>query len=287
MSLKIVFIGTGMFGFPIAVKLLELGHDIFVVKDINRAKNSKNKLIELGAKDINKRDISSTDLMVLCLPMHLDVTNILESCDLLPKIIVDLSTISPASSVNNSIYCQNRGTRYIDAPVSGSLEKIKSGNLIIFTGVSKGDFKEVDTLIEGLSKTPMYLRHLGFGSKAKLVNQFIHLSNMAIISEGIKMIDSLDLPLYEMVETLKRSSANSVMLSRFGSSILKKDTKPHFKLSLALKDMTLVKDLLEENNIKSFIFNKIYNKYGITVDEMGGDVNFSAIAVRELMKNGK
>lgn len=100
-------------------------------------------------------------------------------------------------------------------------------------------------IIDSLSCKQFWMGRVGAGFSAKLVNQIIHVLNVAAIGEGLKLAQALDLPRDRIIESLRHASAASAMLDRFGTEIASRDHTAHFRLELAAKDIEYAFNILK------------------------------------------
>ncbi|MEH7687751.1 NAD(P)-dependent oxidoreductase, partial [Bacillus safensis] len=242
---KIGWFGLGTFGYPIAENLIDNGYEVHAYTFRGHGVKGVERLVKNNSAFIGKdNDISDMDALVLSLPTTSDVEDVLSFYDSrLPKVVIDLTTGDPNKSKEISDSLRFMDILYFDAPVSGSIETARSGNLTVFAGISKENVDQsINSLLNKIG-TVFYFDKQGNGNIAKLINQLIHLSNIGIIGEALKVASACELDQEELVHCLKTSSANSKMLERFGESIIHNNFEPYFKLKLANKDINLVDQL--------------------------------------------
>lgn len=276
--INVGWFGLGSFGYPIAENLLNRGYKLFPYTFKNHGKEGVQRLVENYNITREIVDFENLDILVFCLPTSNDVESILDFYELkLPKIIIDLTTGDPEKSKKISSNLRKQGILYIDAPVSGSIETARSGNLTVFAGADdKMIENSVKIFLESLGKV-FYFKQPGNGHTAKLINQLIHLSNVGILGEAFKLAKFCGLELQELADALKTSSANSKMLERFGDSIIKEDFKPFFNLKLANKDINLVNNL-NKNSGNQLAYGDITKALLNTKNSEGfGESNFTII----------
>ena len=124
MDKAIGIIGLGRMGYEMLKKLSEAGYTVFC-RDINKVAEDKAKTS--GGKIVGspKEMTEHAQVILLSLPMPSDVREVvLGERGLLTDsgnsfIIVDLSTIDPFTTQQNSKEAKKRGCGYIDAPVLG------------------------------------------------------------------------------------------------------------------------------------------------------------------------
>ena len=131
---KIGWIGLGKMGVPMSQSLIQAGFSVTVY---NRTKEKQERLKASGA------DVASTPgalirqsdivfIMVTDDKAIIDIfkgENGLLSAGASDKIIINMSTVSPAVSKEMAALCGEQGNHYLDAPVSGSVKQAQDGQL--------------------------------------------------------------------------------------------------------------------------------------------------------------
>src|SRR5262249_48159068 len=81
--------------------------------------------------------------------------------------VIQMSTVGPAAT-GRAVSALPEETRYLDAPVLGSLSEVESGTLIVFAGGSEALVREWAPLLSTLGRI-IHVGDVGAGSAAKLV----------------------------------------------------------------------------------------------------------------------
>jgi 3-hydroxyisobutyrate dehydrogenase len=270
--------GFGNLGFPMALRLAEQ----FRVIPLFNPSHTNNGAMEfqkkLGLFD-SQIDFSENnqDILITCLPRSSDVSKLLSRLHFLPRWIVDVTTSSSDDTIALAQQMKKRGSQVLDCPVSGSVEQARSGQLTCFVGAEESKSEPWYQVISQLSSRLFFFGNVGNGSKAKLVNQFIHLSNMSVIKWALILARKNNLSVKDLVDSLLVSSGSSRMLERFGKQIIAEEFSPAFTLELALKDLTIVEKFFEDSKVKCSLLENILSDYQEGVDRGFQRLNFSAI----------
>lgn len=234
---SICCIGLGTFGLPIALHCMYVGFEV-IAPDGSRDLAGKKALVEAGGRVVPPATLEC-DAMVMCLPNAEVVRDIVERHrHHLPPVIVDLSSHSPRAARALHEYCTQFGSTYIDAPVSGSVEDAARGTLTVFIGAARGAGGLADAITDAIADKRFHFGEVGRGQGVKLVNQLVHISNVAVLGEGLRLARHLGLPAADALEALASASADSAMLRRFGPGLAEPDAfQVAFKTALAAKDM--------------------------------------------------
>lgn len=275
---NIGWVGLGRFGLPIALNLLEKGNNLTVFEFFGKSKQGVAEAVKCGAVRSIIPECKGLDALILCLPRSEDVIKVINHFgDNLPALIIDLTTSDPSSTSSLNESLKYRNTLLIDCPVSGSKQNARQGKLTIFVGFEKGNNKLLDELLKCIGTNIYYFTNIGGGNKAKLINQYIHLSNMGIIKEGLMMARALELDQELLIDAFMDSSSNSAMMQRFGHKVVQQDYSTEFSLALAYKDLNLVSNMISECNLKLNYESITLDTYKETYQKGFGDENFTVI----------
>lgn len=254
---KIGLIGAGLMGHPMAKRWLSSGFNLTVFEKKNRKSSFETKgrikeLIKSGAGFTTDFKIlcDSIDCLILILPSSKEIESILlnpENLRILKsskvRLVIDMSTSAPTSTVKIGKKIQSKQLDFIDAPVTGGVTGAENGTLTLFLGGKKSAIKKAESFLRPVSEKRFYFGPLGQGHAAKIINNFICIGNLAVFSEALVLGAASGLDPQTLYDTLLTGTAQSRMLEIYGKQILKNDFQPRFKLALAHKDIGLARDL--------------------------------------------
>jgi 3-hydroxyisobutyrate dehydrogenase len=249
--MKILWIGTGVMGAPMAKHLLEAGHEIY---GYNRTPD-KAKALEPDikfCKDI-KTCIKDVDIVFTIVGYPSDVKEVydvlLEEAN--PRtIMVDMTTSSPTLAKEIYEKAKKKNIDVLDAPVTGGDLGAINGTLSIMVGGDFHIYEKVLPLFQYMGKTITYMGEAGSGMYAKLVNQTVIAGNIMGISEGLMLAKQKNLDLESMLSVITGGSANSWQAANNGKKMIEKDYEPGFFVKHFLKDLKLAMDEKESLDLK-------------------------------------
>jgi len=245
--MDIGWIGLGKMGIPMAQQLLDAGHTLTVY---NRTKEKEKSLTKQGAasaespKDVLKQ-AEVTFLMVsddeATRALFTGKDGLLDA-DATDKIIVNASTVSPHISREMAKKCEQIGSHYVDAPVSGSVPQAEQQVLVSIAGGEAAIVDKVRPLLECYSKQVVYTGKVGSGNATKLaVNTFL-----GIITEGLAEVldfcDNQDLDPQNLMEVLNNGSLHSPFVEMKGKAVLNDNYEAAFTLEHMAKDLRLARE---------------------------------------------
>ena len=125
---EIGWIGLGKMGNPMSQQLIKAGYPVTVY---NRSKDKAEQLTALGASTATSPAalIQQTDVIIIMVTDDNAIRAIftgdegLLSANVSEKLIINMSTVSPAVSKEMAVLCQQQGHHYLDAPVPAVLNK--------------------------------------------------------------------------------------------------------------------------------------------------------------------
>lgn len=249
--MKILWIGTGVMGAPMAKHLLEAGHDIY---GYNRTPK-KAKALEPDIKfcDDIKTCIKDVDIVFTIVGYPSDVKEVYDVLleEAKPRtILVDMTTSSPTLAKDIYEKAKKKNIDVLDAPVTGGDLGAINGTLSIMVGGDFHIYEKVLPLFQYMGKTITYMGEAGSGMYAKLVNQTVIAGNIMGISEGLMLAKQKNLDLESMLSVITGGSANSWQAANNGKKMIEKDYEPGFFVKHFLKDLKLAMDEKENLDLK-------------------------------------
>src|SRR4051812_13893280 len=168
--MRVAFLGLGRMGVRMATHVLDAGHDLTVW---NRTPGKAGELVAAGAREVKTpaEATAGADVAVLMLFGPDSVREVLPSIVRDGLLVIDSTTIGPAAAHEFGRLCKEKGARYVDAPVAGSLEPAASGTLGVLAGSDEADWPKAEKLLH-LWGDPAKVRRIGpvgSGSALKLV----------------------------------------------------------------------------------------------------------------------
>jgi 3-hydroxyisobutyrate dehydrogenase-like beta-hydroxyacid dehydrogenase len=159
-------------------------------------------------------------------------------------VLVDSSTVRPATLRSLEPAVRARGSGVLDAPVSGSTVFARSGQLTLMVGGQAADLERARPALDPLAKTIVHLGPLGTGAAMKLaVNTVIYGLNGAI-AEGLVLAEAAGIDREAAYDVLANSAVGAPYLGYKRTAFLDPDGSPAaFALELAEKDLRLIVEL--------------------------------------------
>jgi 3-hydroxyisobutyrate dehydrogenase-like beta-hydroxyacid dehydrogenase len=154
-------------------------------------------------------------------------------------LFIDMSTIGPADARRIGAALEERGHRFVDAPVTGSAPKAQDGTLTIMAGGTDDDMARAMPLLEAMGELIVHVGPAGSGQQVKVLSNAVSAVNCATLAQALAVGRRADVNLEALLKVMGGGSANSTMLQLKGEPMLAHDFTPLFKLEHMLKDVRL------------------------------------------------
>ena len=248
MSERIGFIGLGRMGRPMAANLQRKGFQLTVF-DLNET--PMDILAQLGAaKTASVAEVvESADIVITMLPGSPEV----EAVALGPggilahgqagMLIMDMSTVDPASTDKLAAAAGEAGLSLVDAPVGRLASHADDGESLFMVGAADADYDRVRPLLEAMGTTIHHCGAPGTGIRTKLINNFLAIASCQMNAEALALASRFGLDLATTLKVIHGTTATNGQLKiNYATKVLSGDIEPGFTIDLAHKDLSLVLD---------------------------------------------
>lgn len=243
-------LGVGRMGSAMGRAIRAAGHDLVLW---NRSAEPAERLAtELGGRAVGRpRDVAAA--AGICITMLADgpaVDAVFGGPDGLiagagpANVLVDCSTVPPATIRGHEAAARAAGAGILDAPVSGSVGLAEGGKLTLMIGGESADLERARPILDAIGGTIFHLGRLGTGAAMKLaVNTVIFGLNQAV-AEAIVLAERAGVPPDLAYDVIAASAAGAPFVGYKRAAFLDPDGTPvAFALDLAAKDLGLIAEL--------------------------------------------
>lgn len=250
----VAWIGLGALGSPMADNLLTAGFPLTVH---NRRREREEPLAARGARRAASpaEAAAGAELIAICVSDDAAVEAVLfgDTGSETPgaagagvvagarpgSLVIDCSTIAPATSRRLAQRLAEHGIGYLDAPVTGGTEGARAGTLSVLVGGSASDLERARPLLACVGGRLSHFGPVGAGQAAKAVNQVLVAGSYAAVAEGLALARRLELPLEPLVEALRGGAAGSWALEHRSGAMIRGAFPLGFRLALHRKDLAI------------------------------------------------
>jgi 3-hydroxyisobutyrate dehydrogenase-like beta-hydroxyacid dehydrogenase len=242
------YVGLGAMGGLMTERLMTRGHTL---TGYNRTKSKALGLIDKGMKwaDSPRAVAESVDAVFVMVTNSAALEAVANGPDGLlaglgaGKLLIDMSTVSPAVSRALAARVRAQGSDMVDAPVSGSVLTLQQGKLSVMVGGEKQAFERVKPLLDDVGPR---VTHVGPNGLALSMKIGINLSlavQMLAFSEGLLLAEKSGIPREVAVDVMTHSVIGSPMVQYRGPMALQLPDEAWFDVNMMQKDMLLALEM--------------------------------------------
>lgn len=286
---RIAFIGLGNMGLPMARNLLKAG---YTVSAFDLVQAVVTQLASEGARAAaSARDAAQdADAVISMLPAGRQVEDLYLGEDgllaHLPTgcLVLECSTIAPASARHVHRAAAARGLDMLDAPVSGGTAGAAAGSLTFMVGGAALTLEKARPILGAMGHN---IFHAGFesaGQLAKLCNNLLLAVQMAGTAEAMALGTRCGLDAGVLAEIMRQSSGGNWVLERYNpwpgvqpNSPASHDYQPGFIAGLMAKDLGLVQETALQAGASTPMGSLALNLYRMLLQQGLAAKDFSAI----------
>lgn len=251
MSNCVALIGAGIMGNAIGTRLIETGNKLHVF-DRNPPKVAA--LSAKGAKGFASaaEAVKSAEFVILSLNTADGVENVVFSDGGIADsaaagtLIIDMSSIDPASTRRFSQKAAEAGLHWLDCPLSGGAPKALTGQLTVMAGGEQKDFERSKAVMDLICGNYTLMGPSGAGQTTKLINQVLCALNFVAVAEATQLALDAGVDAAKIPEAIKGGRADSAILQEYMAKMAAKDYTPAGRIDNMVKDLNGVQDLARQ-----------------------------------------
>ncbi len=247
------FIGIGLMGRPMTLRLLAAGYRVNVW---NRSAEKLKTVLEAGAKAPASlaQLVQESDIIMLCLADSPIVEQITKE-HILPhgnknKLLIDLSSTHPEITQQlAALLKETCDMDWVDAPVSGGVAGATAGSLAIMAGGTEANITTAREVLKPLYSQLTHMGKVGSGQVTKICNQMIVSCNVLVIAEMIALAEKSGVDAKQIAPALAGGFADSkplqIVAPEMANSLF---TPVKWRVKTLLKDLTMATDIAKKQN---------------------------------------
>ncbi len=247
------FIGIGLMGNPMTLRLLAAGFNVNVW---NRSPDKLDAVIQAGANPSSSiADLAiHSDIILLCLADTPIVENIVKNHILAHanqhKLLIDLSSTHPEATRQLAKLLQDKAAmEWVDAPVSGGVAGAVDGTLAIMAGGTEHAIAIARTVLNPLYSQLTHMGGVGSGQVTKVCNQMIVSCNVLVIAEMMALAEKTGVDASKIATALAGGFADSKPLQIVAPEMASARFTPvKWRVKTLLKDLNMATDLAKVQN---------------------------------------
>lgn len=284
---RIAFLGLGHMGLPMAVNLVEAGHEVhgfdLVPAAVDAARTAGIPVAASGADAV-----ADADVVITMFPAGKHVIAAYQD-ELLAAarpgtLFIESSTIAVDEARSAHQLAVDAGHRNIDAPVSGGVVGAEAGTLAFMVGGAEDDFTAALPLLEVMGKRIVHCGGPGLGQAAKVCNNMILGISQIAVAEAFVLAERLGLEHQAMYDVVSQASGQCWALTTncpvpgpVPASPANRDYQPGFAGALMAKDLGLALQAIEQTSTDARMGRLAQELYAAFADGEGAGRDFSGI----------
>lgn len=254
---KVALLGTGSLGAAISARLLGLHFPLTVY---NRTRARADRIQGLGATvaPTAREAVLDAQIVLSCVSDAAALRSLLEGEDgalrglgaVQRQVFCDLSTIGRKAAREMAALVEARGTKYLDAPVSGTVGPAARGELVALVGGSASALRRAEPVLNVLCRKVIHGGSVGQGQALKVVLNGLGAHHLVAFTSMLVLGERAGLSREHIVEAFTTGAFATPSYVGKRPKVLARDYSPDFALALALKDAALAVELQYELDMK-------------------------------------
>jgi 3-hydroxyisobutyrate dehydrogenase len=280
---RVAVLGLGRMGAAMAGRLVDAGHDVSVW---NRTQSVAHEFAENSGGSASwsataSEAVDGVDFVLLMLANGEATTSVVSEImgSLSAEVILcDLGTSGVEVATKLANHCAEQQVRFVDAPVSGSIPAVLSGQLLIMASGDEGDVGRIRDVLLAFAKNVIFLGPAGQGQVMKLsVNLIVHTLNSAI-SESIALSSAAGIPLEVAYDVLSESAIAAPFVLYKRAAFTDADTPVAMSLGLVKKDLGLIEALAHNLDVDVIVTQAVKSEVEAACADGRSEEDMAALA---------
>jgi 2-hydroxy-3-oxopropionate reductase len=263
--MRVGFIGLGAMGTPMARHLLDAGHELAVYA---RRAPAAAPLVGAGAAlCASPRELAARcEVVFTMVTAGTDVEEVVLGAHGLIHgaapglVLVDMSTIAPATAQRIAARLAERGADMLDAPVSGGTQGAIDASLAIMVGGKASTLERVRPLLEKLGRRIVHVGDHGAGQVAKACNQMVMVAAIQAAAEAMLLARASRVDAARVRAAMAGGSAHSRVLELFGGRMVRRDFGSGVEARLHHKDFAIVMDAAHDRGVPAPVAVQVWQQ---------------------------
>jgi 3-hydroxyisobutyrate dehydrogenase/glyoxylate/succinic semialdehyde reductase len=279
---KIGWIGIGNMGKHMVRRLMDAGHEMYVLQ---RPSANTQAIIAQGAKPVKTvAELGrQVDYIFTMIPNSSTLKEILYgesgliSATPVDSKLIDMSTIDPQSSAEFAAALEQNGIGYLRAPVTGSTEYAMEGTLGIMVSGDRNLYDEAMPLLRILGNRQIYL---GSGEEARYFKIIINMllgNIMQTLGESLSLGKKAGLDWSTMIDMIADSAAAAPIIKYKVEALKKLDFTAMATAEMMKKDLDIASSLISDYSLHLPVTEITRRCYGVMSEQNLEKLDMSAV----------
>jgi 3-hydroxyisobutyrate dehydrogenase len=281
------FIGLGMMGLPMSRCLVARGLRVLACDTSDAARAALADGAPEGSVAFAPDPAAvaaGAEIVVLMLPNSRIVAQVMEG----PRgllaaarpglLVIDMGSSEPGETRRLAGLLAERGATLVDAPVSGSVAKAKTGTLAIMVGGDDAAFARAEPVLRAMGEAIIRTGEVGSAHAMKALNNFVYAAGLLATAEALRMGEALGLDLGILTDVMNASSGRNIATeTKARQEIISGRYAGGFQLGLMRKDLDTAGSIAAETGVAASLLALCRERWAEAVAALGPSVDNTAI----------
>ncbi len=246
--MTVALIGAGPMGSAIGARLLATGTDLRVF-DLDPAKVAG--LVALGAGAAPTAAMAAQGVEAVIL--SLNTAHVVRAAVFGPNgvaegaaagtILIDMSSIDPASTRALAAEAQAIGLHWVDSPLSGGIPKAALGQLTLMQGGDAVAVAAARMILAKVASNQTHMGPAGAGQTTKLINQVLCGLTFLAVAEATALAEAAGVDAARIPQALQGGRADSAILQEYMPRFVARDYRRTGRIDNMVKYLNGAQDL--------------------------------------------
>ena len=182
---------------------------------------------------------------------------------------IDLTSATPEVGDHIAQVARGRGVRTLDAPVGGSPDAARNGQLLVFAGGEADDLETQRGLLETFASSIVHVGGTGDGYLAKLLVNLLWFGQAIAASEALSLAARFGLDPETFRAAVQESAAASRFIETDAPSLLRGDDMPAFSLGRCVEELDGVLTLARRLDVEPTVAERVTEVYADALHRYG------------------
>ncbi len=280
------FIGLGSLGTAMAGRLRDAGVTLTVWNRTRAKAEAFGAAVASSPADL----VGRVPAVFLCLSTSDAVEAVLRghdgllSGDCAEKLIIDTTTNHHAPVPLFHELCAQRGARYVESPVAGSVVPAREGRLMAMVSGRPDDIAAARPYLDKIAAVIHDLGAPGQATRMKLINNLCLGAFLAALGEALATAEAAGIDRGQALDVLGDGAGKSSVLAAKREKLLTGDWSPHFSCAMIHKDLHCLQDLARDLGIPQHLAGVVKEQFGRTFK--AGLAEADVAAIHEIFRRG-
>lgn len=240
--MRILFLGVGKMGLPMATHLSQAGHAL-TVHDVDAQRLPLARAAGLVTTDHLQSALAQAELVISSLPNDaalVDVASLLAEQGRSGQAWMDTSTVSLAASEAAAARVQAQGIEHLRVTVSGNNHMAQAAQLTVMASGPQALHQKLLPVLQSWGPNQFYLGATEQARLMKLVINLMIAQTSAMLSEALNLGQKGGLDWAQMWQVIGASAVGSPIVKAKSVQLSQHDYTPTFTVHQMLKDVGLM-----------------------------------------------